>query len=63
MIVKPEIDEAILAGRLAGLSMKEAERLIERDTSLKLINNVVINPSFWNRMPYLSFRIGVHIDG
>lgn len=63
MIVKPEIDEAILAGRLAGLSMKEAERLIERDTSLKLINNVVINPLFWNRMPYLSFRIGVHIDG
>ncbi len=63
MVVKPEINATNLAERLAGLSVAEAEGLIQKDTSLTLTDNVTVYPAFWQRLPYLPFRIQVTING
>ncbi len=63
MVVKPAINASSLAKRLVGLSVAKAEDLIQKDSSLKLTDDITVYPSFWKQLPYLPIRIKVTING
>jgi len=56
------IDENTIKQQMAGKQVNEALQLIQSEIVSKTEPSIQVIPSFWNRMPYLPFRISLVID-
>ena len=61
-LVAPRLEEEVISQSLINLPVTKAESYLDKELALDKPSEVIVNPGWWKRMPFVYFRIQVEED-